>query len=267
MATIRKAFAWFKSFKNRVKKFCYRAKSLLKEACKSTGDSSATKSPQNDGGLDANTTELGRDGGLKTNASKLGKEGILTASAPELEGGSLKANATELGKDAGLEANPTEFCGKDNAPKKNIDLSVPLPQKHKKKMLLPREEDFENFYKKWNRFHGPTLTFMDRKFLESLGDEFFEFEENAWKVLASPYLKAIYNGLESIRKIDDLLVLDQKAKDKIKPFILDCIEGRPETLDRVIGIVYDKVTFETRYGRKRLSLDPRIVPLWLGLSA
>ena len=167
-----------------------------------------------------------------------------------------------------VRGSSSQCAGKQEASNKPTRIKPVIELKKKEvPQRLPKEEDFENFYKKWKRFHGPELHFLDKKFLESLGEEFFELEQNAWKVLASPYLKAVYNGLESIRNIDDLLVLDQKARDRITPFISQCIAGRPDSIDQVVRILHDKVSFDTRYGRKRLSLDPRILPLWLGLSA
>ena len=238
MVTIRKACAWFKSFKNRVKNFFHKSQSYFKKRRKKADNCVGTKAPS--------ASEI------STDSTK-----IKYTESPEIKSPGV-SQAAELSTKTAATKPSQPHVGAN---------SSPTSSQPKAKSRVPGQGDFQDFYKKWARFHGPSLTLMDKKFLESLGEEFFEFEENAWKVLASPYLKAIYNGLESIREIDDLLVLDQKAKDRIKPFILNCIEGRPESIDRVIGLVHDKVTFETRYGRKRLSLDPRIVPLWLGIPA
>ena len=247
MATIRKAFAWFKSFKNRVKKFCYRTSKFLKKRRRNTVSAANASAPQD---LSESTIDSTVNNS-SDNTSVAAKVDEPIASKNSIDSSVGKPLCSDM------DIKLSESGGQNKPPRHNKE----------KRQRMPKQEDFENFYKKWDRFHGPTLTYMDRKFLESLDEEFFELEQNAWQILASPYLKAVYNGLESIRKIDDLLILDQKAKDRIKPFILNCIEDRPETVDRVIGLIHNKVSFETRYGQKRLSLDPRILPLWLGLSA
>ena len=125
----------------------------------------------------------------------------------------------------------------------------------------------QDFYREWELGFGPALTSLDKKYFESLDLETrAKVICNARLTLHSPYLKAVYNGLKDLEDISDLIELDKKAQEKVKPTLEDFLKRRPDDFIDFLFIVHDKGIFETRSGERRLSLDPRLVPAWLGLA-
>ena len=124
----------------------------------------------------------------------------------------------------------------------------------------------KGFYQEWEANWGPALTSLDKEFLESASPETVaKVIKNGRLTLKSPYLKAVYNGLKDLCDISDLLENDELAKEKVGPVIKYFWDQSPEKfLDRLMS-VHDKGYFPTRSGERRLSLDPRLVPEWLGL--
>lgn len=123
------------------------------------------------------------------------------------------------------------------------------------------------FYAEWESCHGPALTSMDRQFLESASLEVVEkVVANGRLTLKSPYLKAVYNGLKDLVDISDLMVNDELAKDHIRPTLESYYERGPEVFYEMLDFLHDKGNFPTRSGLRRLSLDPRLIPEWLGLN-
>ena len=124
----------------------------------------------------------------------------------------------------------------------------------------------KDFYQEWEANWGSALTSLDKEFLESASpDVVAKVIKNGRLTLKSSYLKAVYNGLKDLCDISDLLENDELAKEKVGPVIKYFWDQSPEKfLDRLMS-VHDKGYFPTRSGERRLSLDPRLVPEWLGL--
>ena len=123
-----------------------------------------------------------------------------------------------------------------------------------------------NFYKEWEANWGPALNSLDKEFLESASPETVaKVIENARLTLKSPYLKAVYNGIEDLQEVSDLLENDELAKQKVLPLFQDYWERGPEKFSEFLLCAHDKGVFPTRSGERRLSLDPRLIPEWLGL--
>lgn len=66
-------------------------------------------------------------------------------------------------------------------------------------------------------------------------------------------------------EIDEWLEQDELAKQKVGPLFRQCWEKGPERFTDCLLAMHDKGVFPTRTGERRLSLDPRLVPEWLGL--
>ena len=127
-------------------------------------------------------------------------------------------------------------------------------------------QTIENFYREWEANWGPALTSLDREFLETASPEVVhKVIANARLTLKSPYLKAVYNGLKDLQDIDDLLEKDELAKQHVRPLLADYWERGPEKFSEFLLCMHDKGVFPTRSGERRLNLDPRLVPEWLGL--
>ena len=90
--------------------------------------------------------------------------------------------------------------------------------------------------------------------------------ENGRLTLKSPYLKAVYNGLKDLEDISDLLINDEQAKQKVLSVFQDFYEQGPDVFYRMLDIFHDKGDFPTRSGLRRLSLDTRLMPSWLGFA-
>ena len=136
------------------------------------------------------------------------------------------------------------------------------------KQPAPKVNPIQEFYKEWEEGFGPALTSLDKKFLESADPQTQDLVmSHARMTLQSPYLKAVYNGLKDLVDISDLLEFDQLAKDKVKPTLLDFYERRPADFPEFLFFMHDKGIFPTRSGERKLSLDPRLVPAWLGIGA
>lgn len=88
---------------------------------------------------------------------------------------------------------------------------------------------------------------------------------NARLTLKSPYLKAVYNGLKDLQEISDLLEMDELAKQRITPLFKEYWDKGPEKFTNFLLCMHDKGAFLTRSGERGLSLEPRLVPEWLGL--
>ena len=127
------------------------------------------------------------------------------------------------------------------------------------------KQTIEAFYKEWEAHWGPALTSLDKEYLEQAA-----FEEarlvmaNARLTLKSPYLKAVYNGLNDLIDISDLLEYDAFAKERVKPVLQLYWDQGPEVFTDRLLILHDKGIFPTRSGERKLSLDPRLIPEWLG---
>ena len=129
-------------------------------------------------------------------------------------------------------------------------------------------DTIENFYQEWEANWGPALTRQDREFLESASPEVVaEIIANARMTLKSPYLKAVYNGLKDLQEISDLIENDRLAKEKVMPTFKDYLERRPDEFCDFVLFMHDKGVFPTRSGERSLSLDPRLIPGWLGLAS
>ena len=106
---------------------------------------------------------------------------------------------------------------------------------------------------------------MDKEFLETASPEVVaNVIKNGRLTLKSPYLKAVYNGLKELCDISDLLENDELAKEKVRPILKYFWDKGPEKFADNLMIFHDKGYFPTRSGERRLSLDPRLVPEWLG---
>ena len=136
------------------------------------------------------------------------------------------------------------------------------------KVITLSVEAIKDFYREWEENWGPALNSLDKEFLESANSETVaKVIANGRLTLKSPYLKAVYNGLRDLVDISDLLENDQLAKQKLLPFFKDYWERKPEKFGEVLLAMHDKGVFPTRSGERRLSLDPRLVPEWLGLAS
>ena len=134
------------------------------------------------------------------------------------------------------------------------------------KPLTP--QDFQDFYTEWAECFGPALTSMDKKFLEQASPELArKVMYNARLTLRSPYLKAVYNGLKDLENIDDLLQNDLEARVRLRTTFARYYEKGPEYFSKMLDLVYDKGVYPTRSGERRLALDQRLIPEWLGLTA
>ena len=161
---------------------------------------------------------------------------------------------------------------------KVITLKAPKAQKqikHLSQEILGEQEMsatdqqamIESFYHEWEKNWGPALTSLDKKYLEQASfEEAMIIIANARLTLKSPYLKAVYNGLEDLKDISDLLEHDKFAKERIKPVLKLYWDKGPEVFVDRLFTLHDKGVFPTRSGERRLSLDPRLVPEWLGLA-
>ena len=137
-----------------------------------------------------------------------------------------------------------------------------------KQSPISRKQLINDFYQEWQECYGPALTSLDKKYLEGLDPQSCEqVMANARLVLKSPYLKAVYNGLRDLGEdISDLIEFDLQAKAKIKPVLQDIFTRRPDDFGYYLQIMHDKGNFPTRSGERRLNLDPRLIPAWLGLG-
>ena len=155
---------------------------------------------------------------------------------------------------------------KESPMQKQTSLSEQTKKAEAAKVIPIEVDTIKNFYKEWEANWGPTLTSLDKEFLESASPEVVrKVIANARLTLKSPYLKAVYNGLKDLVDISDLLEKDELAKQKILPFFKDYWERKPEQFSEMLFGMHDKGVFLTRSGERRLSLDPRLVPEWLGL--
>lgn len=139
-----------------------------------------------------------------------------------------------------------------------------MPQTKEKSPLTA--EDIQEFFREWKENWGPSLNKLDKDFLESASPEIAaKVIANGRLTLKSPYLKAVYNGLKDLEDISDLLENDELAKDKVMPLFRDYWDRGPEQFTEILFKMHDKGYYPTRSGEKKLSLDPRLVPEWLGL--
>ena len=139
--------------------------------------------------------------------------------------------------------------------------------KHHDSSLCHREA-ITRFYKEWEAASGPALTSIDRSFLENAKPHIAEqVMKNGRLTLKSPYLKAVYNGLKDLEQISDLLTHDKNARERIYPIFKDSYDKGPEVFYMLVTASHDKGVFPTRSGERRLNLDPRLIPAWLGLEA
>ncbi|MFK7823698.1 MAG: hypothetical protein AB8G05_06065 [Oligoflexales bacterium] len=130
----------------------------------------------------------------------------------------------------------------------------------------PLKETIQEFYAEWEASYGPALNPLDREFLESARPELAnKIMTNGRLTLKSPYLKAVYNGLRDLEDISDLLENDKEAKKKVLSLFQDYFDRGPDVFYKMLDIFHDKGSFPTRSGERRLSLDTRIMPDWLGL--
>jgi len=135
---------------------------------------------------------------------------------------------------------------------------------HPKRSL---KDDIQEFYKEWEASYGPALTSLDRKFLESAKPELaYKIMKNGRLTLKSPYLKAVYNGLKDLEDISDLIKNDEQAKQKVLTTFQDYYDRGPDVFYKMLDIFHDKGNFPTRSGERRLSLDTRLIPDWIGLA-
>ena len=142
---------------------------------------------------------------------------------------------------------------------------VEKPQARTQKDL--HQASIKDFYQEWARGFGPALTSLDRDFLEHAPPELAtRVMANARLTLKSPYLKAVYNGLKDLEDISDLMAFDRMARNKVGPTFRDAYTKGPEHFCKIVSILHDKGLFETRSGTRMLSLDPRLIPEWLGLA-
>ena len=161
---------------------------------------------------------------------------------------------------------PKVFKQQQEKSAKNDDDILPSSKPCLQANELPAHA-IEEFYKEWEASWGPSLTSMDKEFLESASPELaIKVMGNGREMLKSPYLKAIYNGLKDLQDISDLLAYDKLAKEKLLPYLKDYYERKPEQFYEMLCAVHDKGVFKTRSGDRRLSLDPRLIPAWLGLE-
>ena len=145
-------------------------------------------------------------------------------------------------------------------------------QENKKKTAEPEKTSplpanaIKDFYREWEENWGPALNPLDKEFLESASPDIVaKVVANGRLTLKSPYLKAVYNGLKDLVDIPDLLENDALAKEKLLPFFKDYWDRKPDKFTDVLFAMHDKGVFPTRSGERKLSLDPRLVPEWLGL--
>ena len=160
----------------------------------------------------------------------------------------------------------------ENKTTKEEAMQSKCPSKDQKKPVenlnvIPIKADtIKNFYKEWEENWGPALTSLDKEFLESASPVVVsKVIKNARLTLKSPYLKAVYNGLKDLQEISDLLENDELARQRLLPFFKDYWERKPEKFSDILFAMHDKGVFPTRSGERRLNLDPRLVPEWLGL--
>ncbi|MFK7826043.1 MAG: hypothetical protein AB8G05_17965 [Oligoflexales bacterium] len=129
-----------------------------------------------------------------------------------------------------------------------------------------KADTIENFYREWEVNWGPALTGLDKEFIESASPEIVaKVIANGRMTLKSPYLKAVYNGLKDLQEISDLLENDKLAKEKVMPLFKKYWDRGPDKFSEILICMHDKGVYPTRSGERRLSLDPRLVPEWLGL--
>ncbi|MFK7827741.1 MAG: hypothetical protein AB8G05_26580 [Oligoflexales bacterium] len=153
------------------------------------------------------------------------------------------------------------FLGQIDFPK---TLKQTINAEKVEKKFTPLE--FQDFYTEWKECFGPTLNSIDKKYLEAASPEQAEkIMYNARLMLKSPYLKAVYNGLKDLEDIDDLLINDVQAKANVRCTFARYYEMGPEYFCKMLDIMHDKGVYPTRSGERRLALDQRLIPQWLGL--
>lgn len=151
--------------------------------------------------------------------------------------------------------------------KKTEQVNEPCSKVHKLRPQQSLKEAIQDFYEEWEASFGPALTSLDKKFLESAHPDIaYKVMENGRLTLKSPYLKAVYNGLKDLEDISDLLINDEQAKQKVLSVFQDFYEQGPDVFYRMLDIFHDKGDFPTRSGLRRLSLDTRLMPSWLGFA-